>query len=271
MKYKSIPAKKMKIIIITTLSTLLFSYPSARLNDIVGQVTARAGVLNAEEKEVSNVDYEALAHRSEELNPNKNPDEVIALLEPHRYNKNNKSFIFYNSLGLAYKKKGRFKEAIAAYVHSLELEPNEPGTQYNLGIAYFNNNELSKALSYILKSAEQRPHHSGTKKWIDHLTKELNVYKVPDISGLKLVFDKKINVNKKKPDKESRLRMYITHDGGRIQVLSVDDKIYSYGIDSDNKKPVDYVIIDNDGDGSFEKIINSNSIFGVPTWAYNPE
>ncbi len=267
MKYKSTLAKKMRIIIITTLSTLLFSYPSARLNDVVG----RAGVLNAEEKEVSTVDYEALAHRSEELNPNKNPDEVITLLEPHRYNKNNKGFIFYNSLGLAYKNKGRFKEAIAAYVRSLELEPNEPGTQYNLGIAYFNNNELSKALSYILKSAEQRPHHSGTKKWIDHLTKKLNVYKVPDISGLKLVFDKKINVNKKKTDKESRLRMYITHDGGRIQVLSVDDKIYSYGIDSDNKKPVDYVIIDNDGDGSFEKIINSNSIFGVPAWAYNPE
>ncbi len=131
MKYKSTLAKKIKIIIITTLSTLLFSYPSARLNDIVGQVTARAGVLNAEEKEVSTVDYEALAHRSEELNPNKNPDEVITLLEPHRYNKNNKSFIFYNSLGLAYKNKGRFKETITEYVRSLELEPNEPGNENN--------------------------------------------------------------------------------------------------------------------------------------------
>ncbi len=248
------------IVIILTLTILLFSYSFIRMDAV-----------NAGENEVGTVDYEALAHRSEELDPVKNPDEVIALLEPHRHGKDNKSFIFYNNLGLAYKSKGRFKEAISAYVRSLKLEPDEPGALYNLGIAYFKNNELSRALRYFLKSAYQRPDHSGTKKWIDYLVKELNVYKVPDISESKLVFDKKINVNKKKRDKESRLRMYMTPDGGRIQVLSVDDKIYSYGIDSDSIKPVDYVIIDSDGDGSFERIINAKGIFKVPTWAYNPE
>ena len=248
------------IVIILTLTILLFSYSFIRMDAV-----------NAGENEVGTVDYEALAHRSEELDPVKNPDEVIALLEPHRHGKDNKSFIFYNNLGLAYKSKGRFKEAISAYVRSLKLEPDEPGALYNLGIAYFKNNELSRALRYFLKSAYQRPDHSGTKKWIDYLAKELNVYKVPDISESKMVFDKKINVNKKKRDKESRLRMYMTPDGGRIQVLSVDDKIYSYGIDSDSIKPVDYVIIDSDGDGSFERIINAKGIFKVPTWAYNPE
>lgn len=227
--------------------------------------------VNAGENEVGTVDYEVLAHRSEKLDPVKNPDEVIALLEPHKHSNDNKSFIFYNNLGLAYKSKGRFKEAISSYVRSLKLEPDEPGALYNLGIAYFKNDELSRALKYFLKSAYQRPEHSGTKKWIDYLAKELDVYKVPDTSKLKLVFDKNINVNKKKQDKESRLRMYITPDGGRIQVLSVDDKIYSYGIDSDSVKPVDYVIIDSDGDGSFERIINTKGIFKVPAWAYNPE
>ncbi len=248
------------IVIILTLTILLFSYSFIRMDAV-----------NAGENEVGTVDYEALAHRSEELDPIKNPDEVIALLEPHKHSKDNKSFIFYNNLGLAYKSKGRFKEAISTYVRSLKLEPDEPGALYNLGIAYFKNDELSKALKYFLKTAEQRPDHSGTKKWIDYLAKELDVCKVPDTSKLKLVFDKNINVNKKKRDKESRLRMYITPDGGRIQVLSVDDKIYSYGIDSDSIKPVDYVIIDCDGDGSFEKIINAKGIFKVPTWAYNPE
>jgi tetratricopeptide (TPR) repeat protein len=251
---------KMKIIVILILSILLSSYSFARIDAV-----------NAEENEVGTVDYEALAHRSEELDPVKNPDEVIALLEPHRYSKDNKSFIFYNNLGLAYKSKGMFKEAISAYVRSLKLEPDEPGALYNLGIAYFKDNELSKALKYFLKSAEQRPDHSGTKKWIDFLAKELEVYKVPDTSKLKLVFDKNINVNKKKQDKESRLRMYITPDGGRIQVLSVDDKVYSYGIDSNSIKPVDYIIIDSDGDGVFEEIINAKGIFKIPTWAYNPE
>ncbi len=234
-----------------------------------GQVRSDTG--NAEEKEAGAFDYEALALLSVESNPDENPDEVISLLEPYKDNEDNKSFVFYSSLGLAYKNKGRFKDAIAVYIHSLELEPNKPETQYHLGVAYFNNNELSKALRYFLKSAEKRPGHSGTKEWIDRLTRELSVYKTPDISELKLVVDKDINVDRKKPDRESRLRMYNTHNGGRILVLSVGGKIYSYGIDSDTKKPVDYVIIDNDGDGNFENIINSEAIFGIPTWAYNPE
>jgi len=261
--------KKMRITFILTLSTLLIFCLSTPLTISFGQNAA--DVIKPEEKEISDFDYEALALLSVELNPNENPDEVISLLKPYEDSENNQSFIFYSSLGLAYKNKGRFKEAIAAYVRSLELEPNEPAVQYYLGIAYYKNNELSKALSYFLKSSEKTPDHHGVKEWIDKLAIELNLYKVLDISNLKMVFDKNINVNREKPDKESRLRIYITQDGGRIQVLSVDDKIYSYGIDSDTKNPVDYIIIDTDGDGQFEKIINSKGIFGVPAWAYNPE
>ena len=263
----------MRKILILTLSILLFAHPSARAKMAMtihsGQV--RTDDVKPEEKEISDFDYEALALLSVELNPDENPDEVISLLEPYKDNENNQSFIFYGSLGLAYKNKGRFKEAIAAYVRSLELEPNEPAVQYYLGIAYYKNNELPEALRYFLKSSEQKPDHSGAKKWIDKLTKELDICKVPDISNLKMVFDKMINVNRQKPDRESKLRIYITQDGGRIQVLSVDDKIYSYGIDSETEKPVDYIIIDNDGDGRFEKVINSKGKFGVPTWAYNPD
>ncbi len=263
----------MRRILILTLSILLISHQSARARMAVtipsGQ--ERADAVNTGEKEISDFDYEALALLSVELNPDENPDEVISLLEPYKDNENNKSFIFYCSLGLAYKNKGRFKEAISAYVRSLELEPNEPAVQYYLGIAYYKNNELPEALRYFLKSSEQKPDHSGVKEWIDKLTKELDICKVPNISNLKMVFDKKINVNRQKSDRESRLRIYITQYGGRIQVLSVDDKIYSYGIDSDTKRPVDYIIIDTDGDGRFEKVINSKGKFGVPTWAYNPE
>ena len=88
---------------------------------------------------------------------------------------------------------------------------------------------------------------------------------------MKLVINRKISVNRKKTDRESRLRIYLTEDGGRVQELSVKDKIYSYGIDSDTERPVDYIIIDNDGDGNFDKVINTKGKFGVPTWAYNPD
>jgi len=261
----------MRTTLILTLSILLFAHPSARarMEMTVHSGQARTDDVKPEEKEISDFDYEALALLSVELNPDENPDLVISLLEPYKDSENNQSFLFYSSLGLAYKNKGKFEEAIAAYVSSLELEPDEPAVQYYLGIAYYKNNELHKALKYFLKSSEQKPDHHGVKKWINKLTKELDICKVPDTGNLKMVFNKKINVDRQKPDKESRIRIYITQDGGRIQVLSVDDKIYSYGIDSDTSKPVDYIIIDTDGDGVFEKVINSKGKFEVPVWAYN--
>ena len=221
--------------------------------------------------ETGPVDYKDLGLRSVELNPSDYPDKAITLLEPHKDNENNNSVLFYSSLGLAYKSKGRLKDAIAAYKRALELVPNAPAIQYNLGIAYYYNNELDESFKYFLKSSVQRSNHPGTKKWIKHLAGELNIYKVPDTSKLKLVSNQKISVDRKKPDRESRLRMYLTQNGGRIQELSVKDKIYSYGIDSDTERPVDYIIIDNDGDGNFDNVINTKGKFGVPTWAYSPE
>ena len=221
--------------------------------------------------ETGSVDYKALGLRSVELNPNDYPDEVIALLEPHKDNENNDNVLFFSSLGLAYKNIGRLKDAIAAYKRALELVPNVPAIQYNLGVAYFYNNELSKSFEYFLKSSVLRPDHPGTKKWIKHLAEELGIYKVPDTSKLKLVVNQKMSINREKTDRESRLKIYLTEDGGRIQELSVKDKIYSYGIDSDTERPVDYIIIDNDGDGNFDKVINTKGKFGVPTWAYNPD
>ncbi len=267
--------KKINLIII--LLILLFSHPSAQAEMVKKRTSGQT--LSDEEKAEGQtgdkddvaVDFKALGLRSVELNPNDYPDEIIAQLGPHKDNRNNKSILFYNSLGLAYKRKGRIKDAIAAYRRALRIMPGVPAIQYNLGIAYFYNNELSNSFKYLLRSSEQRPDHPGTKKWIKHLADKLDIFKVPDTSKLKLVFDRKINVNRKKSDKESRLKIYLTEDGGRIQELSVNDKIYSYGIDRDTKRPVDYIIIDTDGDGNFDRAINTNGKFGVPTWAYSSD
>ena len=267
-----------KIIIILAFFILLFSYTSAQAKTAMRITTGEeqsdgksADVDNEETKETGAVDYEALGLRAVELNPNDYPDEVIALLEPHKDNENNDNVLFFSSLGLAYKNKGRLKDAIATYKRALELVPNVPAIQYNLGVAYFYNNEFSKSFKYFLKSSEQRPDHPGTKKWIKHLVGKLNIFKVPDTSKLKLVVNQKMNINREKDDRESRLKLYLTEEGGRIQELSIKDKIYSYGIDSDTEKPVDYIIIDNDGDGNFDQVINTKGKFGVPTWAYNPD
>lgn len=263
----------MRKILVLTLLVLLFAHPSAqaRKNMKIRSGQTQTDNVKPEETAISDFDYEALALLSVELNPEMNPDLVISLLKPYKDDENNKSFTFYSSLGLAYKNREDFKEAIAAYDRALEIEPNEPSTQYYLGIAYYKNNELPNALKYILKSSEQKPDHPGVIKWIAKLTKELDICKVPDISSMTMVLDKNINVNREEKDDETRLRIYFTQDGGRVQVLSVNDKIYSYGIDSDTKAHVDYIIIDTDGDGKFEKVINPKGRFSVPTWAYKPE
>ncbi len=240
------------------------------------EASGAAGITEAAEvveaNETGSVDYKALGIRSVELNSN-DPDEVITLLEPHKNNRDNKSVLFYSSLGLAYKSKGRLDDAIAAYKRALELVPDvsAPAIQYNLGITYYHNNELPESLDCFLKSSVYRSDHPGTKKWIKYLADELNVFKVPDTSKLKLVSNQKISVNRKKDDRESRLRMYLTQNGGRIQEMSVKGRIYSYGIDSDTERPVDYIIIDSDGDGNFDNVINTKGKFGVPTWAYDPD
>ena len=253
---------------------------TAEVEDVTGttEIKAKAEVTemiiaSTETVEAEPVDYEALGLRSVELNPNDYPDEVIALLGPHKNDENNNSVLFYSSLGLAYKSKGRFKAAIDTYKHALELVQNvpAPSIQYNLGIAYYYNNELHKSFSCFLNSSAQRPDHLGTEKWIKQLADKLDIYKVPNTNKLKIILNRRISVDREKDDRESRLRVYLTQNGGRIQELSVKDKIYSYGIDSDTKRPVDYIIIDNDGDGSFDNVINTKGKFGVPTWAYNPD
>ncbi len=273
----------MKKIIIFLALILLFYYQSVQAKMEMKRTSGQARLDEkkadadneeaVETKEAGHVDYKALGHRSVELNPNDYPDEVITLLEPHKDNESNNSVLFFSSLGLAYKSKGLFKDSIAAYKRALELATNvpAPAIQYNLGIAYYYYNELPESFKYFLKSSTQRPNHPGTNKWIKYLAAELNIFKVPDTSKLKLISNQKISVNRKKADRESRLRMYLTQDGGRIQELSVKGKIYSYGIDSDTERPVDYIIIDNDGDGNFDNVINTKGKFGVPTWAYNPD
>ena len=143
-----------KTILILTLSILLFSSPPAKARMAMTIHATNSENNNSESITPEDSVSEANANSPlfVELDPNNNPDEVIALFEPFKDNEDNKSFIFYSSLGLAYKNKGRFKDAIAVYVRSLELKPNEPGTQYNLGIACLKNNEGSRALRYFLKS-----------------------------------------------------------------------------------------------------------------------
>ncbi|MFQ5956319.1 MAG: hypothetical protein ACE5KK_00940, partial [Candidatus Brocadiales bacterium] len=74
--------------------------PLLKLNMLDGEV------VYAQER-APTVDHEELGKKASKINANKNPDEVIGLLEPYKDDRNNRSLTFYNNLGLAYIKKGR--------------------------------------------------------------------------------------------------------------------------------------------------------------------
>jgi len=69
------------------------------------------------------IDYQALVNEAERIDPDENPEKVVALLEPYRNDSNNNS-MFYFFLGDAYKDLGREKEAIDLYNKSIRLDSN---------------------------------------------------------------------------------------------------------------------------------------------------
>lgn len=121
------------------------------------------------------IDYKALADRAEEIGCERNPDEAIKLLEPHKNKPDNKNADFYNNLGLAYASKGRLNEAIVLYEKSLKLEPDDPITLYNLGVTLYDLNRLNESYDKFSKVVELNPSHKKAKDWKVYIGKKLRI------------------------------------------------------------------------------------------------
>ena len=90
--------------------------------------------------------FDRLGAEATSLNKRGKASEVISLLEPHKADRENDSAYFFNELGIAYRKKGRLKEAIASYRRALSLDPKNPAIAKNLADAYYFNKEYSKTV-----------------------------------------------------------------------------------------------------------------------------
>lgn len=92
----------------------------------------------------------------------------------------------------------------------------------------------------------------------------------PNVEGLPVIYKDQVNFDKRFPDKETTLTIHRTPTNGRILVFSVGDKTFAYGVDSDLYKPVDYGIVDKNGDGIFETKVTASEKFGIPPKYYAP-
>jgi tetratricopeptide (TPR) repeat protein len=132
------------------LCAFLFSFSSGLLwspSFLAAQQTGK-GELSA---------FDRLAEEATLLNKRGQADKVIALLEPHKKDKKNDSALFFNELGVAYRQKDNFREAIVAYQEALKRDPENPVIKKNLGDAFFFNKELPKAITQYQNALESNP------------------------------------------------------------------------------------------------------------------
>lgn len=90
-------------------------------------------------------------------------------------------------------------------------------------------------------------------------------YQVPDLTGLQ-----PYQKGYLKSEPKVYIERFFTQDGGRVTRGSYDNgkerKVFSYEIDHDKTSPIDYGIIDTDGDGIFETKYCPGERVEIPDW-----
>ena len=101
--------------------------------------------------------FDRLAEEATLLNKRGQTDQVISLLEPSRTDKKNDSALFFNELGVAYRKKERLADAIWAYRAALARDPENPVIMKNLGDAHLLQKEYPAAVEQYEKALRSNP------------------------------------------------------------------------------------------------------------------
>ncbi len=115
-----------------------------------------------------------LAKQAKKLNPYKNPDAVIILLEAYKDKPLIDNQDYFNQLGLAYQNKKRTLEAISMYQRGLALNPNHPNLNFNLGVSHTFNADYGAAIKQFKLYKKLKPKSSRTEKWISYIQDQVN-------------------------------------------------------------------------------------------------
>lgn len=73
---------------------------------------------------------------------------------------------WYNRMGIALRKQGKWKEAILEYQEAIKIDPSDENLYFNLGKAYLEGKEYTYALKYVNMALQLRP---GRKEFLDEL------------------------------------------------------------------------------------------------------
>ena len=94
---------------------------------------------------------------------------------------------------------------------------------------------------------------------------------VPDVKGAAKFYGFKMkDIIDEVPGAETRLGMYKAKDGTRFNTLEVQVNgkwvLYGFYVDTDGKRPMEYVLIDRNGDGKFEVKDKTKGSGPTPQW-----
>ena len=101
--------------------------------------------------------FDRLAEEATRLNQRGQFEKVIPLLEPHKADPKNDSALFFNELGVAYRRAGKLSEAVQAYRSALSREPGNPVIMKNLGDTFYLKKEYPQAMEQYQKVLQSNP------------------------------------------------------------------------------------------------------------------
>ena len=74
---------------------------------------------------------------------------------------------FYNRLGIVYRKRGDYINAISNYIKAIEIDPFQENLHFNIAKAYYKAGDKNKAIEELRKTLEIRPDFHEAQKFLN--------------------------------------------------------------------------------------------------------
>ena len=93
----------------------------------------------------------------------------------------------------------------------------------------------------------------------------LEGWPLPDLTGL---IPYSITVRKTE-GVEKVVEKFFTPNGGHIARMSGNGKVFAYAVDTNREPPIDYLLLDPDGNGKFTQRFRPEETYSIPEWVSN--
>lgn len=100
---------------------------------------------------------ENIAEAVGEASPELSEKYLVKMIESKGKNLTREDLVYFNRLGMALRRQGKWQEAIANYERALTIATDDEGLHYNIGLAYFDGGKKREALRSFQKALDINP------------------------------------------------------------------------------------------------------------------